>query len=76
MGSEPFEMDWDIPDYGSYSIHAVATDDENLTAVSLTATINVYANVIDIQISEKTCGCKAAESHSRGIGVFRGWLWK
>ena len=67
VSSSPFELNWDIPDYGSYGIHAVATDDEGLMANSLTANINVFANVIDIQISEKNDDVEELEN---------GAIWK
>ena len=52
VNSAPFELDWGIPDYGSYGVHATATDAEGLTAATVYATISVVANMLDIQISE------------------------
>lgn len=67
LNGSPYELSWEIPDYGSYTIKAVASDDEGLTASSATATISVLANEIDIQISDKNDDVEELEN---------GIIWK
>ncbi|MEO1263448.1 MAG: Ig-like domain-containing protein [Bacteroidota bacterium] len=65
--SGPFELDWIIPDFGSYSIQAVATDLEGLAAYSSVATISLLDQVLDVQISDKNDDVEELEN---------GTIWK
>ena len=67
LSTSPFDLDWIIPDYGSYSVQAVATDDEGLATYSSIATINVLDQVLDIQISNKNDDVEELEN---------GTIWK
>ena len=50
---EPFTLSWQISDYGTHTLYSVATDDEGASTQSNPATINVYQNVVDIQIVDE-----------------------
>lgn len=65
--SNPYEVSWNVPDYGSYIIHAIAVDEDGLAKTSETATISVLDNVLDIQIRQGSDDVEELEN---------GTIWK
>ncbi len=64
VNQEPFTLSWQISDYGTHTLYSVATDDEGAATQSNIALINVYQNVVDVQINDEDDDVEERESGS------------